>query len=107
MDCIEAMKTPLRRLPGATGDHPAITDFVDEVRAYAVTRPKINADHIAWLETSLANAHHAAADDPALLDLWDMLVAEITAPGKSVNERLEGIGKAADAWNEKRRGKVN
>jgi hypothetical protein len=82
-----------RRLPGAMGDHPAIAAFVAEIRAVLPSRPNLTEEHVAFIENILVNAHHAAADDPALLDLWDALVAVIRRRDRTVKERLTEFGR--------------
>jgi hypothetical protein len=104
------MPTPalaLRRLPGATGDHPAIAAFVAELRAVLSSRPNLTEEHVAFIENILANAHHAAADDPALLDVWDDLVAVIRRRDRPVKARLAEFGRLGELFDERHRGRAN
>jgi hypothetical protein len=96
----------LHRLPGATGDHPVIARFLDEVRDAGKVRGLITEEHVAFIENILANAHHAAADNPALLDLWDALVAVIRTD-RTVKERLFEFGRIGERFDEKQRGHSN
>jgi hypothetical protein len=97
----------LRRLPGATGDHPAIAAFVAELRAILPSRPNLTEEHAAFITNVLANAHHAAADDPELLDLWDDLVAVIRRRDRTVRERLAEFGRIGELFDQRRRGRAN
>ena len=96
----------LRRLPGATGDHPVIETFVAELRAVLPSRPNLTEEHVAFIENLLVNAHHAAAHDPELLDLWDDLVAVIRSD-RTVKERLFEFGRIGELFDEQLRGRTN
>jgi hypothetical protein len=96
----------LRRLPGAMGGHPAIEAFVAELRAVLPSRPNLTEEHVAFIENILVNAHHAAADDPALLDLWDALVAVIRSD-RTVKERLFEFGRIGERLDEQLRGRTH
>ena len=103
------MSTPdlvLRRLPGATGDHPAIAAFVVELRAIVTSRPNVTEEHVTFIENLLANAYHAASGDPALVDLWDDLVAVIRGD-QTVKERLFEFGRIGERLDERRRGRAH
>lgn len=97
----------LRRLPGATGDHPAISAFVAELRAVMPSRPNVTEEHVAFIENILVNAHHAAADDPELLDLWDDLIAVISRRDRTIKERLAEFGRLGELLDERCRGRTN
>lgn len=96
-----------RRLPGATGDHPVIEAFVADARAVMPSRPNLTEEHISFIENLLANVHHAAADDPALLALWDDLVAVIRRRDRTVKERLAEFGRIGERLDEQLRGRTN
>jgi hypothetical protein len=97
----------LRRLPGATGDHPAIASFVAELRAVMPSRPNVTEEHVAFIENILVNAHHAAAGDPALLDLWDDVVAVIRRRDRAVKERLAEFGRIGERLDEQHHGRAH
>jgi hypothetical protein len=101
-----APELALHRLPGATGDHPVIEAFMADVRAVMPSRPNVTEEHVAFIENILVNAHHAAADDPALLDLWDALVAVIRSD-RTVKERLFEFGRIGERLDEQLRGRTN
>jgi hypothetical protein len=88
------------------GDHPAIAAFVAELRAVMPSRLNVTEEHVAFIENLLVNAHHAAADDPALLDLWDVLVAVIRSD-RTVKERLFEFGRIGERLDEQLRGRTN
>jgi hypothetical protein len=96
----------LHRIPGATGDHPVIEAFMADVRAVMPSRPNVTEEHVAFIENILVNAHHAAADDPELLDLWDDLVAVIRSD-RTVKERLTEFGRIGKLFDEQLRGRTN
>jgi hypothetical protein len=95
---------PLPRLAGATGEHPDIVRFIEEVRARALVRPALTEAHIDYIETALANAFHGAAEGGELLDLWDGVRDVIARRDMPVKWRLEEMGRVAYRWNVKRRG---
>jgi hypothetical protein len=96
----------LHRLPGARDDHPAVEAFVAELRAVMPLRPNLTEAHVAFIENILANAHQAATDDPALLDLWDALVAVIRSD-RTVKERLTEFGRIGERLDEQLRGRAH
>ena len=102
----EAINRIFPRFPGATGDHPVIVGFLEELREAGRERGSITEAHVAVVETVLANAHHAAADDPALLDLWDDLVAVIRSD-RTVKERLFEFGRIGELLDERLRGRTH
>jgi hypothetical protein len=102
-----APELALHRLPGATGDHPTIAAFVAELRAVMPSRPNVTEEHVTFIENILVNAHHAAADDPALLDLWDDLVTVIRRRDRTVKERLFEFGRIGERLDEQLRGRTN
>jgi hypothetical protein len=97
----------ISRIPGATGDHPAIARFLDEARAAAKVRGLLAEHHIETLETVLANACFAASNDPACVDFWDHVVAIIRRRDRTVKERLMEIGRTGELLDERRRGRMN
>jgi hypothetical protein len=107
MYLLEALKQPLPRLPGATGDDPVIVGFLDELREAGRQRGLITEAHVAVIETVLANLCFAAGDDPGLVDLWDSVRALISDTSRSVKERLAGLDTLGDRWNEQHHGRAN
>jgi hypothetical protein len=95
---------PLPRLPGATGDHPDVVHFVEELHARARVRPRLTPAHIEYVETALANSFLGATDGGELLDLWDGVRDVIARHDMPVKWRLEEMGRVAYRWNVKRRG---
>jgi hypothetical protein len=75
----------------------AIESFLDEVREVGRANGRLHEEHVEIIRTALVNSFNAAGDDPRLLALWDDVREVIT----------DEMGKVAERFDEKQRGRVN
>jgi hypothetical protein len=73
----------------------SIDRFIAECRE----RPRLAAEHIETIETALTRCFRATGT-PKYLRLWTDIERCILRTGRSVQQRLEEMGRIADAFQE-------